>query len=150
MPPPGKRSIKERLTAAQRQQRAVELVAAGNNLDQVAAELGYADRSGAYVAIQAVLNRADYAAADGLRNIQGARLLADELELMRLWRDTDRPLDQRLRTFDRLLRCRERQSRLFGLDAPVKVDATVRSETDAAIAELAEQLGLQPGPVPAE
>lgn len=39
----------------ERRTRAVELVAAGHSYDEVAAELGYANRSGAWQAVQASL-----------------------------------------------------------------------------------------------
>jgi uncharacterized protein (DUF433 family) len=56
--------------------RAVELVAAGMSYDQVAAELGYANRSGAWKAVQASLKAVQADTVDEYRTLTLERLEA--------------------------------------------------------------------------
>lgn len=132
-------------TARMRQQKAVDLATQGRTYQQIADALAYADASGAYRAVMAVLSRAEHSAAEGLRAVQGARLAA--LEAAWLPRADSDPKAAEL-----VLKIHQRQARLFGLDAPVKVDHTISDATDRAVADLADQLGVAAGdaPVPAE
>lgn len=47
-----------------------------------------------------------------------------------------------LKTYDVLLRAMAREARLFGTDAPTKIDHTVSDRTDALIRQLAEELDM--------
>lgn len=147
MASPRRRNNKDTTEAVERQQAAVDLARKGCSYDEIAAQLGYQSRSGAYGAVQAVLNRADYAAADGLRNLQGLEIDEYKLQLRRKFADLwdGGQTELAVKVLDRVVRLWERQARLFGLDAPVQVDARISDATDAAIAELAEQLGMASG-----
>jgi hypothetical protein len=70
-------SSPRRITAAQRQVRAVELRVRGFTLDQIAKELGYRTRQGALVAIEAQLAKRERPAAEAL-----AKVHLERLELM--------------------------------------------------------------------
>lgn len=125
----------QKVEIATRQAEAVRLAAQGLTYAQIATRLGYADPSGAYVAVQAVLSRVEHSNADGLRAVQGARLAALEAAWLPYATYSEKAAEL-------VLKIHARQARLFGLDAPVKVDATIADATDRAIAELAEQLGV--------
>lgn len=60
----------------ERRTRAVELVAAGLSYDEVAAELGYANRSGAWKAVQASLKAVQADTVDEYRALSLDRLEA--------------------------------------------------------------------------
>lgn len=101
---------------AERQQRALELRRDGHTYDQIADELGYSDRGGAFRAVQQALRRAVAPAAKQLRDREGQRL-----EL--LWHDAYE-LVQASSDVKAILACvriSESLRRLYGLDAPVKV-----------------------------
>lgn len=136
----------EAVEMTDKQTQAVALARQGKSYDEIAAALGWKTRSGAYQAVQAVLGRADYAAADGLRNSQGLEIDYYNSQFRsrfdELWALGVPATDAACKVLDRIVRLMERRARLFGLDAPIRVDATVSDATDKAIAELADQLGM--------
>jgi len=96
--------------------KAVELRRRGKNLDQIAQELGYANRSGARKAVLAGLARHGVEDADELRRVQSARL--EEL-VETLW---DRALTGEEKAVGMLLSVFTRQAKLLGLDRPSLVE----------------------------
>jgi len=72
----------EIIAARERAVEALRLRAAGESFDAIASELGYAGRSGAYKAVQRVLDSSEHEAAEELRTIGLIRL---EAILRRLW-----------------------------------------------------------------
>jgi hypothetical protein len=121
---------KNRVAAADRQRRALELRAAGAGFASIARQLGYAGPSGAFKAVSAGLNATLQEPADELRTLELDRL--DQL-LAAVW---PLALQGDFQAIDRALKIGERRARLMGIDAPRRVDIEQR------IRVLAEQLGL--------
>lgn len=126
--------------------QALDLHMAGVTFERIAEQLGYANRGNAWRSVHRLLDRQEAEGADQLRAVEGARL--DRL-LVAIWPTA---IKGDLKAQAECRRNRESYRRLFGLDAPVKIDARISDATDSAIAELAAQLGLETGPVqiPAE
>jgi hypothetical protein len=93
-----------------REQDALELKRAGVTYDVIAERLDFANRGGAYKAVQRALVRTMQAPADELRTLE-----VDRLE--RLWFAVwQKAIGGDLGCIDRLLRISERKSKLLGLD----------------------------------
>ncbi|MFJ4631286.1 hypothetical protein [Streptomyces sp. NPDC088847] len=119
-----------------RQARALELAAAGKTYSEIAAELGYADKSGARKLVQrALAARADPSAAQ-LRVIQGVQL---EMLMRAVW---PKAMQGDTESVREAVRISERYSKLHGLDAPAvhKVDVQQHDERVARIKAMAAQL----------
>ena len=97
---------------AGKQQRALELRNLGVDYDRIAKELGYSDRSGAWRATKAALDRAVVEPAAEMRILQTTRL--DLLTRQALAAVLAGQLDQ----IPNVLRIEKRRSDLWGLDAP--------------------------------
>jgi hypothetical protein len=133
-------------TPAQRQDeaevkalRAVELRLAGATFQRIAEALGYADKSGAKKAYERALASLRDDLAPSIAQHRTEQLLRVETLLVGLWgkaRDPNNP-DQ-LRATDSIRRLLERQAKLLGLDAPVKVQ--VSDEIDEQIEALLSQM----------
>jgi hypothetical protein len=102
--------------AAERARQACDLRIAGATLPQIAAALGYADASGAHRAITRALDRLPSEADEELRQIQHLRI---EAAIMAMWPKIQRGEERSILALVRLL---QRESRLYGLDAPAKVE----------------------------
>lgn len=143
---------------AERDAAAAHLRARGKSYRMIAAELGYADGSGAYKAVQRALKAIVVEASAEVRSVELIRLdrmwIAAQAVLEaehfvvsqgKLIYKGDEPLADDapvLAALDRLLKIQERRSRLLGLDAPVKTQVTVTDEVDEKIRALAEDLKL--------
>jgi hypothetical protein len=121
-----------RLSAAERQKRALELRAGGASFDAIAAELGYGSRSGAHKAVLTGLRATLREPADELRTLELERL---DAMLAAIWPSVQRG---HLASIDRALAIQERRARYLGLDAPARIDVETR------IRVMAEQMGLDP------
>lgn len=66
------------------------------------------------------------------RALQDQQIDALEAEVLAVMRTVDQP-ETRLKAVDRLVRLMERRARLHGIDAPVKVDATITQQTQQEI-----------------
>lgn len=126
---------------ATRDARAAELRADGWTLQQIADELGYADRSTARQAIQRALREIVQGPAETLIQQEATRLDAlyeKALDILHrdhvmvshgriIKDDNGQPLPDdgpKLAAIDRLVKVRESYRRLFGLDARQKVDVS--------------------------
>jgi hypothetical protein len=111
---------------AERWAKALSLRKAGASYDQIARQLGYADASGAYLAVQKALLATIQEPADELRQMEIERLdmicLAIVAEVKK----------GHLGAIDRWLKVSERRAKLLGLDAPQKVAATTPDGTAEA------------------
>lgn len=105
-------SVDEVAATREKERKAVELAIGGASLDQIAVEVGYADRSGAWRAIHRSLDRHEATAVSEMRTLENARL--DKIQTI-LW---PLALEGDLKAIDRLLRLFERRARLNGLDQP--------------------------------
>ena len=105
-----------RVAEADRQRLAVEARRAGAAYDDIARQLGYRDKSGAYRAVRAGLAKALREPADDLRALELARL--DRLQLAH-WQKAAAGDAAATHT---VLKIMERRAKLLGLDAPIRVD----------------------------
>lgn len=108
------------LDALTRQKQALELRMAGVPYADIAERLGYKDGSGAFRAVKTALKRTLQEPADGVREVELARL--DKL-MFALWPNRANP-----GVADRILRIMERRAKLLGLDAPTRTDLTSQGE----------------------
>jgi transposase-like protein len=97
--------------ARARKARCVELVTQGRTYQQVAIELGYANRGSVYAIVKKALDEHTAESVDDLRRLEVARL--DELQSA-LW---DRALSGDAKAVGVIVRIISQRSRLLGLDA---------------------------------
>jgi hypothetical protein len=100
----------------------MELRARGKTFDQIAEELEYANRSGAFKAVQAGLDRMLREPAERLRKLEDARLSALLEAVMPAAMVGD------LGSIDRVLRLSESRRRLWGLDGASRLDVTTQGK----------------------
>lgn len=119
-PPEGTlpQSAAARVATAARRVRCVELAGAGKTYEQIAAEVGYANKSSARKAVVTALAAREVEAVEELRRLEVARL--DALQAAS-WDDA---LSGDIRAVDRILRIITLRAKLLGLfeteSAPVK------------------------------
>lgn len=122
---PEQESRRSRSQVAERDHRAFELRREGKNFDDIALELGFANKGSAYKAYARALARgrvADLSAADE-RELELARL--DALQSA-IWKDASRG---DLTAVDKSLKIMARRHKLLGLD--IAAHASGRSKQDA-------------------
>ena len=103
-------SATQRVTVAERRTKAVRLAATGMDYTQIAKQLGYHDRSGAYKAIRGALAAQQAEAVDELRGLELERL--DALQRS-CW---DAALEGDVASVDRVLKVIAARVRLLGLE----------------------------------
>lgn len=118
----------------QREQRALQMHLAGMTFEQIGVELGYSDRSGPYKAVHRLLKREEAEGAAEVRAVGQARM--DRL-LAAVWA---KALRGDLKAVAEARRLEESRWRLMGAVAPVQAVVRVRSELDAQIEELVDEL----------
>lgn len=130
---PGKRPTAHNAELAEKQRKAMEMKIAGATFEQIAAQLGYADASGAYRAVSRGLIETMRPAADELRELMVRRY---ERLLLGVWRDAT---SGDLKAADV---ARKILTDMARITLPLKVEATVtqQTETDAALQELVAEL----------
>lgn len=99
-----------KLTAADRQRRALELRRQGLDYAAIADELGYAGRQGAHKAVSSALQRHEAESVDDLRRVEGLRL--DDLQRA-VW---PAAMAGDLAAVGKALEVMARRAKLFGLD----------------------------------
>lgn len=124
----------------ERQGKAIELRIAGATYDQIAKALGYADRSGAHCAVNAVLKRRESAQAAELRALEDERL---DLALRKV---TPGVVAGDLRAVEMLLRIHDRRVKLHGLAAPERVllGGMDQGTFETTVAQDLKELGIDP------
>ena len=107
-----------RIEAVERARQALELRIAGATFDQIAVQLGYASKAGAYLAVKAALDRVPAAEVAEYR-----RLNLERLNRLRLH---NQPGIQAGETgaMHMEISIQEREAKYLGLDAPVKQELT--------------------------
>ncbi|MFC9965304.1 hypothetical protein ACFVH4_13790 [Nocardia ignorata] len=108
--------------------KALELRLEGKTYAEIADELGYADESGAYRAVEAVLKRVESAGAAELRKVETLRLEA----LFRAWWPAALARDEKAAGV--VLRCHDRLVKLHGLAVPERVVVAQMTHLDKGIA----------------
>ena len=109
-----------KVSSFQRQQTALHLRAAGASYAKIAKKLGYAGRSGAHKSVTSAMKKLQVESVQELRTLHSVRI--GEI-ILKLWSERGDPPAARA-----LLACLERESRLFGLDAPTDVRLTTGEE----------------------
>jgi len=118
--------------AREREKQALSMRRAGATYAQIADAVGYGTPSNAHRAVFRALDRIPTENAEQLRIIESARL--DAIQTAH-WRPavTGNPANARI-----VLKVMERRAKLWGLDAPTRVEST--PDLDAEIKMLAAQL----------
>jgi hypothetical protein len=132
---------------AERYRRVVDLKKAGLTYDQIAAEVGYADRSGAKHALDAALERWGTDSVGSLRMVQNEQL--DDL-----WRRVFAAIAQGdLTQIDRALKILKRRADLWGMDAPRQHEiagpggSALRTDVGDLLMSRLEELRERQGPL---
>ena len=137
-PGPGRNSPK-RIASRVKRQQALSLRRAGVPFETIAERVGYKDRRSAQRAVEKELE--DHSAEDVhiVRKMEVERL--DAL-LLSMWR---KAINGDGMAVERVLRIMERRSRLQGLDAPIRQQIEVISESvlDEEIAKLTEKIAAR-------
>lgn len=122
-----------------KQEQALEMFLLGKSNQEIADKMGYRDRSGAHNAITAALARHSQARAD--LSERAMTVMMERLERL-LFPHYIKGIAGDRASGELALRIFDRISKLQGLDAAVKIDATVttRSELDAELEALSKQI----------
>ena len=104
---------------ADREIQAIELRRNGYTFDQIAIEMNLNNRTHAWRIVQRALKRNVTEAVDDMRILEAERL--DRLQ----YASWEKAVGGDLRAIDTSLRIMERRAKLFGLDAPNKIQAEV-------------------------
>jgi len=104
--------------AHERQLKALNLRKSGLGYEKIAQQLGYADHSGAYRAVMAVLERREREPAERVRDLELERL---DRMIEALW---PRAEQGELAVMDRVLKIMERRAKYAGLDRPTPIALT--------------------------
>lgn len=127
-----------RVLALEREAQCVLLFTVGGmNLDQIAKEVGYSDRSAAKKAIDRAMKRR-YQETTEHRDV----LIQRHVEITRAMIRGLAPkiVQGDVRSIEIGVKVLERESRLLGLDAPIKADLKVTDALTVEIAELVESM----------
>ena len=116
-----------------REAAVVQLRIAGHTFDQIAQQLGLSSKSTAHRIYRRALDATVAEPAAELRQLEGARLDA----LQAQW--WPRAVGGNVQAARIMLKIMERRARLFGLDAPQRVNVNT-NELDAQIVDLMDQL----------
>jgi hypothetical protein len=120
---------------AQKKAAALEMRGRGRSYDEIAAALGYADKSGAWRLVEAALGELIREPAEAVKALELERL---DKALAALWPQVS---TGDVFAIDRLIKIMDRRSRYLGLDAPTKQvlagdeEAPVRIKADVSAGE---------------
>ena len=127
----GESTSPKAMRVAETTREVARLRVAGATFREIGAELGI-DPTWAHTLAKRALEEVKYEAADLMRTQEGLRLDAMQ---QAYW---PAAVGGDLRAAALVLRISERRARLFGLDAPVKVDADIVLSTETVDAQMAE------------
>lgn len=130
---PQSKASRQRVLAAERRARALELRKAGVTYKVIAEEVGYADASGARKAILTALS--ELVPEETLRDVR-------KLELERIDRmffaHYNNAIGGDIRATETCLKLQERRARILGLDAPKQVEVITIDALDEEIQRLSD------------
>lgn len=115
------KSSKHRIEQAERDQKAIALRRSGMCYSEIAARVGYANRSGAYKAVMRVLEEIAKETAEDASHIRSIELQRLDDLLKAVW---DTALAGDPKAIDRVLKIMDRRARFLGLDAPTKQEVS--------------------------
>ena len=113
-----------------REIKAIELRREGYTYEQIANMMNFSSRSTAWKIIKRGLERSVVESVDELRLLESQRL--DALQYA-IW---DKCMAGDLKAINAAIRIMERRSKLFGLDAPSKVQAEIRPYEDSSVIDV--------------
>ena len=125
-----------RITAAERQRRALQMRKSGATFEAIARAVGYSNESGARKAINTALKKLILEPADELRKLECERL---DVMLHSLWPDV---LQGKPRSIEVALKVMDRRAALLGLDAPKQVEDHRIVSMQVMADQIAEETGL--------
>lgn len=135
---PTNKAEQRKFTAAERQAEALRLRTRGMEFEQIAEDLGYRSKSGAYKAVMTGLKKTLQEPADELRTMEAERL---DRMLAGLW---DRAISGDTWSVDRVLAIMDRRARLLGLDRKSDSEDIGRlADTFLAGADAMRKLGAE-------
>ncbi len=120
----GSKASQRRLTARERERKAMELRLAGATYAQIAQALGIS-QAGAHKAVMRALKRLNEKLNEQAEQVRRLELERLDRMLLALWPQAQKGNHGAV---DRILRIMERRARLLGLDAPKSVDVTSGGE----------------------
>lgn len=135
---------KVRTQTAANRARAVELAVAGATYQQIADELGYANRGTVHRLVTEALAEQWAEGATDRNQLLHRELARLERMTRALWPDVVQGKPDAIHA---ALRVADRRAKLLGLDAPTKLQHQVTSELDAEIEQLLLDLGVDPAQV---
>jgi hypothetical protein len=133
------RTSPARIEARDKRQWALRLRRAGVHYEDIAERVGYRDRRSAQRAVERELEVHSAEDVSAVRKIEVERL---DAMLMAMWR---KAINGDGWSVDRVLRIMERRSRLLGLDAPIRqqIEVITESVLDEEIAKLTGKLAAR-------
>lgn len=108
----------------EREARAVELKTAGKTYDEIAAEVGYTNRSAARKAVVRALERKPVESVEEMRKIEGFRLDALTEALSKIIFDPEATYDEQIKAINAATRISESRAKLFGLCVPLQIETS--------------------------
>lgn len=133
------------IVAQERAQRVVDMRRAGVSWDAIARALGYSSSTNAHHAFTTYMNNYPKESVEYARQVELDRL--DQLQAA-IWQQClASDSSNQHWAIDRMLKISDQRARLLGLNAPVRQEVNVITETavDRAIADLQTQLEAQAG-----
>ena len=143
MPPKRNSTRPGRVALAQKEAQALELRKSGLTFTRIADALGYADPSGAHLAVKRALASTLQEPSDELRKLEVERL--DALFNI-MYRQA--VVDGQRTAAERCLQIMDRRARLLGLDAPQRFQHEVNADVIAEVERLAGELGVDTNATP--
>ncbi|UYP17739.1 hypothetical protein OED52_13765 [Rhodococcus sp. Z13] len=150
----------DNIDATMRAWKALELRRQGYQWQEIAEEVGYADRASAYNAARRLLDRTEFEAVEEYRALEADRL--DQLHRVQLGHLLSLPktgdpsvVSAASSAVSSLVRISDRRSKLLGLDAPVRVsvgasDVDFAAEASRLMRDLAAAGALEAAPADGE
>lgn len=115
-----------RIQSLSRDREALQMRLEGQTFEEIAEKLHYLHRGHAYAGVTRALKESLREPADKLRELEGQRI---DRVWKRLMRDLDvEDLETLPQITNALMRVAERRAKLFGLDAPEKIDLFDRTK----------------------
>lgn len=133
-----------RITAAERQRRALQMRKSGSTFDQIAKAVGYSNESGARKAVFTALKKLVQEPAEELKKLELERM---DVMIQSLWPDV---LQGKPRSIEVALKVMDRRAALLGLDAPKQVEDHRIVSMQVMADQIAEETGLDPDELIAE
>jgi hypothetical protein len=126
----------------EREARAVELKTAGKTYDEIAAEIGYTNRSAARKAVVRALERRPVESVGEMRSIEGSRLDLLTAAVSKIIFDPEASHDEQLKAINAAVRISESRAKLFGLYAPLQVESSGTNTLNVVFSSKLEHVGM--------